>query len=109
VRLFVYGTLMEPACVEQVTGRRFAGRLATLHGWTRTIASHGYPVIHPSSDDTVDGIVLDGLDTPALRALDVYEDEGGLYLRRQVTVLVGGEAIPCETYVGHRSSSRSRY
>jgi len=100
---------MEPACVERVTGRRFAGRSATLHGWTRTIASHGYPVIHPSPDDTVDGIVLDGLDTAALRALDAYEDEGQLYLRRQVTVLVGAEPIPCEAYVGHSSSSRSRY
>ena len=100
---------MEPARVERVTGRRFVGRPATLHGWTCTIASHGYPVIHPSSDDTVDGIVLDGLDTAALRALDGYEDEGRLYLRRQVTVLVGDEAIPCETYVGHTSSSRSRY
>ena len=109
MRLFVYGTLMEPARVERVTGRRFVGRPATLHGWTRTIASHGYPVIHPSSEDTVDGIVLDGLDTAALRALDGYEDEGRLYLRRQVTVLVGDEAIPCETYVGHTSSSRSRY
>jgi gamma-glutamylcyclotransferase (GGCT)/AIG2-like uncharacterized protein YtfP len=109
VRLFVYGTLMEPARVERVTGRRFAGRPATLHGWTRTIASHGYPVIHPSPDDMVDGIVLDGLDTAALRALDAYEDEGRLYLRRQVTVLVGAESIPCETYVGHTSSSRSRY
>ena len=98
---------MEPARVERVTGRRFAGCPATLHGWTRTIASHGYPVIHPSSDDTVDGIVLDGLDTAALRALDAYE--GQLYLRRQVTVLVGAESTPCEAYVGHSSSSRSRY
>ena len=100
---------MEPARVERVTGRRFAGRSATLYGWTRTIASHGYPVVHPSPDDTVDGIVLDGLDAAALRALDVYEDEGRLYLRRQVTVLVEDEEIPCETYVGHSSSSRSRY
>jgi gamma-glutamylcyclotransferase (GGCT)/AIG2-like uncharacterized protein YtfP len=110
VRLFVYGTLMEVACVERVSGRRFPGRPATLHGWTRTIATHGYPVIHPSRDHTVDGIVLDGLDTAALRALDAYEDEGRLYLRRPVTVLVvGGEPIACETYVGHSSSSRSRY
>ena len=100
---------MEPARVERVTGTRFAGRPATLHGWTRTIASHGYPVIHPSPDGTVDGVVLDGLDTAALRALDAYEDEGRLYLRRQVTVLVGEEPVPCETYVGHSSSSRSRY
>jgi gamma-glutamylcyclotransferase (GGCT)/AIG2-like uncharacterized protein YtfP len=109
VRLFVYGTLREPACVERVTGRRFAGRPATLPGWTRVVASHGYPVIHPSPDDTVDGIVLDGIDAAALRALDAYEDEGLLYLRRQVTVLVGEEPMACETYVGHSSSSRSRY
>jgi gamma-glutamylcyclotransferase (GGCT)/AIG2-like uncharacterized protein YtfP len=109
VRLFVYGTLMEPACVERVTGRRFTGRPATLRGWRRTIGTHGYPVIHPSAGATVEGVVLDGLDDGVLRALDAYEDEGRLYLRREVTVVAAGESIPCQVYVGHCSSSRSRY
>ena len=109
MRLFVYGTLTEPACVERVTGRRFAGRPATLRGWRRTIGTHGYPVIHPSADGMVEGVVLDGLDDEALGALDAYEDEGRLYLRREVTVLAAGESIPCHAYVGHCSSSRSRY
>jgi gamma-glutamylcyclotransferase (GGCT)/AIG2-like uncharacterized protein YtfP len=109
VHLFVYGTLTEPACVERVTGRRFASRAATLHGWIRTMGADGYPVIHPSPGAVVDGKVLDGLDADALRALDAYEDEGRLYLRREVTVVAGGQSIPCQVYVGHCSSSRSRY
>ena len=92
---------MEPACVERVTGRRFASRAATLRGWTRTIGAHGYPVIHPSPGGAVEGLVLEGLDADALRALDAYEDEGRLYLRRSVTVAVGGQPVSCETYVGH--------
>jgi gamma-glutamylcyclotransferase (GGCT)/AIG2-like uncharacterized protein YtfP len=109
VCLFAYGTLTEPACVERVTGRRFTSRPATLHGWKRTIGTHGYPVIHPSSDGMVEGVVLDGLDEETLRALDAYEVEGRLYLRREVTVVAAGESIRCQAYVGHCSSSRSRY
>src|SRR5262249_6612912 len=101
VRLFVYGTLTEPACVERVTGRRFASRPALLHGWARTIGTHGYPLIHPSPDDVVEGVVLDGVDAAALRALDAYEDEGRLPLRREVDVMVDGQSIPCQVYVGH--------
>jgi len=101
VRLFVYGTLTEPACVERVAGRRFASRPGVLYGWARTIGAHGYPVIHPSLDDLVEGVVLDGVDAAALRAFDAYEDEGRLYVRREVAVLAGGHSIPCQVYVGH--------
>jgi gamma-glutamylcyclotransferase (GGCT)/AIG2-like uncharacterized protein YtfP len=99
VRLFVYGTLIDPVCVERVTGRRFPSRAATLHGWARTTGQHGYPVIRPAADDAVEGLVLDGIDGDALRALDAYEDEGRLYVRRPVRVRVDGRSTACQTYV----------
>ena len=99
MRLFVYGTLLDPACVERVTGRRFRGRVATLHGWTRRIGEHGYPEIHPAEGCMVEGLVLEDIDDDALRALDRYEDEGRLYRRVPVSVSVDERPTPCEAYV----------
>jgi gamma-glutamylcyclotransferase (GGCT)/AIG2-like uncharacterized protein YtfP len=99
VRLFVYGTLMDPRCVERVAGRRFPTRPATLHGWTRSIGRHGYPVIDPARGARVEGLLLDDVDDGALRALDAYEDEGRLYRRQAVYVSVDGCPIACQAYV----------
>jgi len=103
VRLFVYGTLMDPSCVERITGRRFPTRPATLHGWTRTIGRHGYPVIDPALGGWVEGRLLDDIDDDALRALDAYEDEGRLYRRQAVHVSVDGCSIACQAYVSPAS------
>jgi len=99
VRLFVYGTLMDPGCVERVAGRHFPARPATLHGWTRSIGPHGYPVIDPARSARVEGLLLDDVDDDALRALDAYEDEGRLYRRQTVLVRVDGCPIACQAYV----------
>jgi gamma-glutamylcyclotransferase (GGCT)/AIG2-like uncharacterized protein YtfP len=99
VRLFVYGTLLDPGCVERVTGRRFPGRVGMLHGWSRTTGGHGYPVIHPVAGGRVNGLVLDGIDDRALRSLDAYEDEGRLYVRKTVYVSIDGCSTACDTYV----------
>jgi len=99
VRLFVYGTLLDPVCVERVTGRRFRSRPATLHGWARTIGEHGYPEIRPARDAEVEGLILDEIDDDALRALDAYEDEGRLYCRLPVSVSLAGRPTTCDAYV----------
>ena len=103
MRLFVYGTLIDSRCVERVTGRRFPARPATLHGWTRTIGRHGYPVIHPADGARVEGLLLDDVDADALRALDAYEDEGRLYRRLAVSVSVDGRPTGCHAYVSPTS------
>jgi gamma-glutamylcyclotransferase (GGCT)/AIG2-like uncharacterized protein YtfP len=103
VRLFVYGTLLDPACVERVTGRRYRSRPATLHGWVRTIGEHGYPEIRPAADAEVAGLILDDIDDDALRALDAYEDEGRLYRRLPVSVSVDGRPTACDAYVSPTS------
>jgi gamma-glutamylcyclotransferase (GGCT)/AIG2-like uncharacterized protein YtfP len=99
-RLFAYGTLMDGERVFAVTGRRFPGRPARLDGYRRITSDHGYPYVVPAPGSHVDGLLLEGIDAGSLRALDRYEDEGRLYRRRPVEVIVGGARVSCETYVG---------
>jgi|SRR5436190_8416286 len=98
--LFVYGTLLDDARVEAVTGRRFPRRAARLDGWERIAPSGGYPYIVARPGGFVDGALLEDVDTDSLCALDRYEDEGRLYVRRAVIVVVDGERVACQTYVG---------
>jgi gamma-glutamylcyclotransferase (GGCT)/AIG2-like uncharacterized protein YtfP len=97
-RLFVYGTLRDPACQERVVGRRFPARPARLRGYVRREAA--YPYVIASADASVDGLLLDDVDAEAMARLDAYEDEGRLYRRAAVTVEVGDEVVACDVYVG---------
>ena len=99
VALFVYGTLMDEERLEQLTGRRFPRRRATLKGFARVVAAHGYPTIVPQAGARVEGVLVEDVDAASLAALDVYEDAGRLYARRPAEVLVDGERVPCEVYV----------
>ncbi len=101
VRLFVYGTLMDAECLRAVAGRVFPSRPARLEGFARFAPAGGYPYVVPGSDAAVDGLLLDDVDAEALRRLDRYEDEGRLYVRRTVEVVVGGARLACEVYVGN--------
>ena|SRR5205823_5565278 len=98
--LFVYGTLLDDARVAAVTGRRFPRRAARLEGYERVAPSGGYPYVVARPGRVVDGALLEHVDAESLRALDRYEDEGRLYVRRTVTVVADGERVACETYVG---------
>src|SRR5439155_9200026 len=100
VELFVYGTLMDEERVFAVTGRRFPARPARLEGYRRIMSGRGYPYVAPAPGSHVDGLLLEGIDAASLRALDRYEDEGTLYLRQRVEVIVAGAWVGCETYVG---------
>ena len=97
--LFVYGTLMDEERLEQLTGRRFPRRRATLEGYVRVVAAHGYPTVVPQAGGRVDGILVEGVDAASLAALDDYEDAGRLYARRPAAVLVDGERVACDLYV----------
>ncbi len=98
--LFVYGTLMDEARVRAVTGRSFPSRRARLDDHARIEPAGGYPYIVPRAGARVHGLLLEDVDDAALRALDRYEDEGRLYVRRSVEVVAGDRRVRCETYVG---------
>jgi gamma-glutamylcyclotransferase (GGCT)/AIG2-like uncharacterized protein YtfP len=99
-RLFVYGTLTDPAQVRRITGRDLPRRPAILDDFVRREPPGAYPWVEPEAGARVAGWLLDDLDAEALAALDAYEDEGRLYHRRPVVVTAGGDRVACETYVG---------
>jgi len=100
--LFVYGTLLDDARVPAVTGRTFPRRRAELAGHRRVWPHGGYPDLVVDAAASVTGDVLDGLDEPALAALDAYEDAPTLYVRDEVVVRCGGEGVRCFVYRARR-------
>jgi len=100
---------MDDACLEGVTGRRFARRPAPLEGFERVTPPRGYPYIVPRIDGHVDGHLIEPVDAASLRKLDAYEEEGRLYVRRPVEVLVEGTPVACETYVGNADAHERRF
>lgn len=100
MNLFVYGTLMSEELVYSLTRRRFPRCDAELPGFARFVPPMGYPYILPQAGAQVRGVVLFGIDPVSLAALDHYEDEGSLYHRCHVQVMVQGHSVPCDTYVG---------
>jgi gamma-glutamylcyclotransferase (GGCT)/AIG2-like uncharacterized protein YtfP len=100
IDLFVYGTLMDEELVVQLTGRSFGRVPARLPGYRRIEPPGSYAYIVPDPRGDVVGLLLQGLDQEAMRALDAYEDEGRLYQRTAVDVLIGDERCRALTYVG---------
>ncbi len=98
VRLFVFGTLLDDAQVRAVTGRVFPRRPARLEGYRREWPPRGYPYLVADPDAAVDGALLEEIDPIALAALDAYEDEGRLYVRRDAVVTVDGAPVHCQLY-----------
>ena len=83
--LFVYGTLRDPEICTRLLGRMPESAPALLHGHVRlAVRGEPYPAIVPDGARTVDGLLLTGLSTAELVALDGYE--GDEYRRIEVSV-----------------------
>lgn len=98
-RLFVYGTLLCPKIMEQVSGLSLPATPATLSGFQRLpVRDEPYPALIPKRGQTTSGSVYSGITPAAWRRLDDFE---GIYYERQlVTVqLVAGESRMAFTYV----------
>jgi len=96
-RLFTYGSLMLAEVMEIVAGLRFPARRATLAGYRRR-GLHGrvYPGLLPAAGESVEGVLWEDLDPPALARIDRFE--GSLYERPELRVtLAGGES--CAAFV----------
>ena len=93
-RLFVYGTLVDPARVDEVLGHRHRGeRLrARLSGYHRVVTErYPFPFIVATEGGVVDGVVLEDLSPDDLRVLDSYEEvDEGVYCRALADVEVWG-------------------
>jgi hypothetical protein len=107
--LFVYGSLVDPRCLDEVLGHKHAGeRLAArLTGYRRvTRPDFAYWFIVEAPGSRVDGVLLMDLSPYDFQVLDRYEDIGsGLYSREPVQVEAwgcGAQALHLEAdvYVG---------
>jgi gamma-glutamylcyclotransferase (GGCT)/AIG2-like uncharacterized protein YtfP len=87
-RLFAYGSLVEPGCLDEVLGYKHLGeRLrARLTGYRRiTSDTYPYPYIVEAVGDCVEGVLLMDLSSSEMQVLDRYEEvDTGIY-RRQLT------------------------
>jgi gamma-glutamylcyclotransferase (GGCT)/AIG2-like uncharacterized protein YtfP len=106
--LFVYGSLMDPACLDQVLGRRHLGeRLAArLDGFQRVASPwYPFPYIVKAVGESVDGLLLMDLWPNDVGALDAYEEVAeGVYRREGVHVQAWGCGsrpirLPAQAYV----------
>ena len=104
--LYAYGTLMVPSIISLIVGRPLVGQPARLLGYARfRILDRVYPAIVEAPGGDVPGVLYPGIEEPELSSLDTYE--GAFYERRDLSVLVAGQATPASTYV-LRDEHRSR-
>jgi gamma-glutamylcyclotransferase (GGCT)/AIG2-like uncharacterized protein YtfP len=89
-RLFVFGTLRNPAVRMLVTGSRISGRPGALSGYRRV----GLDIVEDESA-SVGGLVLT-VNERQLRRLDRYERLGQRYRRFVVSLEDGGRAWVCQ-------------
>lgn len=97
IPLFVYGTLLQPAIMQQVAGRMFPALPASLPGYKcYRLRNRTYPGIIAQADSSVSGLVYQ-INPRALRLIDLYED--GCYKRQVVTVKTASGSVQAHTYV----------
>src|SRR5437588_8737312 len=93
-RVFAYGSLVDPRCLDEVLGHRYAGERyrARLAGYERVMRSdYPFPYIVAAQSGWVDGVVVMDLSPRDLQKLDCYEEvEAGVYCRELVEVEAWG-------------------
>lgn len=98
IRLFVYGTLMKNCCNHKLylSGQRYLGQ-AVLPGYALYNLG-SYPGVVPDRDEKVLGELYE-IDPSILEELDIFEDNGDLYMRRKAKVLWHDAVLDAEVYV----------
>ena len=96
-RLFVYGTLRDPALFEIVSGRPLAAQPAAWAGYAVSWSGLGdWPTIHPEAGAAAEGVAVE-VDGEALARIDWYERLFG-YTRRAATVTAAAGAVSAAVY-----------
>ncbi|MGB6554165.1 MAG: gamma-glutamylcyclotransferase family protein [Candidatus Binataceae bacterium] len=97
-RLFVYGSLMEPAERVRLLGREITAVPATLVGFERGRARYFYVIVKTAAK--VEGAILRGLKPRDFAILDKYEDLPRLYTREMIEVTdAEPRAVRCWIYL----------
>jgi len=97
--LFVYGTLADPSVFSVITGETPYRAEATLPAYEKLMPAESFPYVVPREGSEVRGFLVARLRPESFALLDQYEDEGRLYLRREVTVHTSEGPRRAQTYL----------
>ena len=100
--IFVYGTLKDREFIQSLLERPLGDpSVAIMPECTTIISKWGYPVIVPSENSSVEGIVWHGLTDQDFTVLDRYEGchvETPVYQREKRKVIIEGKIEEVWTY-----------
>lgn len=100
--LFVYGSLLDPACREGLLGHPVAARPAHLEGYRVAHGRYFYLVAAPGA--RTEGLLLLDLSAADFAILDRYEELPRLYTRESAEVIApSGEKLACWVYMPTRT------
>lgn len=97
--VFVYGTLSDPQVFTVVTGIVKSMEKAVLEDYAKVTSRKSFPYILPQPGSRVEGFLVSEIDDATFARLDQYENEGELYLRRQVKVLTANGPRTAFAYI----------
>ena len=104
MNLFVYGTLKDRELIQSLLGRSLGDpSVAVMPECTTVISKRGYPVMIPSENSHVKGVVWRRLTVQDFAVLDRYEGchvETPVYQREKRKVIIDGKTEEVWTYFG---------
>ena len=104
MNLFVYGTLKDRELIQSLLGRSLDNpSAAVMPECTTVISRWGYPVMIPSENSSVKGVVWQGLTVQDFVILDRYEGchaETPVYQREKRKIIIEDKAEEVWTYFG---------
>ena len=104
MRLFIYGTLLDPGRLGTLVGRGLPLQPADLPGWRRVgLRGTPYPTLRRAFRARVAGAVIN-VDAAALRRLTAYE--GAQYRLRRVAVHTRGRKTAALAWIAPAVTAR---
>ena len=104
MNLFVYGTLKDRKFIQSLLERSLGDpSVAMMPECTTVISKWGYPVIIPSENSSVEGVVWRGLTSQNFAVLDRYEGchvQTPVYQREKREVIIDGKTEEVWVYFG---------
>ena len=104
MNLFVYGTLKDRGLIQELLGHPLGDpSIAIMPECTTVISQRGFPVMIPSQNSSVEGVVWRGLTVQDFAVLDRYEGchvEIPVYQREKRQVMIEGKVEEVWVYLG---------
>ena len=104
MNLFVYGTLKDRGFIQELLGRLLGDpTVAIMPECMTVISQRGFPVLIPSENSSVEGVVWRGLTVQDFAVLDRYEGchvETPVYQREKRQVIIEGKLEEVWVYFG---------